>query len=247
MNKYDSLVNILDRLRFDAPPEFKRYRPNLSDEQAVNQARSRALIHLYLQVNFGILDFKARERLITDKSCDAGIDAYHIDQENKRVIFVQSKFRTSKENFNKKNISFEELLKMDVARVIDGESLDEDGNEYNGKIKQLQREISELPDIGRYKYEVVVLANVPSLKYWGKGYATEAAKGALRIGFTLLSLPEVVSFTTVRNYRSRVVMERLGMKLMGETFEHPNVPEGSKLREHCLYRLSHEQWVTHAA
>lgn len=53
---------------------------------------------------------------------------------------------------------------MDVARVIDGEKEDEDGNEYNGKIKQFQREISELPDIGRYKYEVVILANVSTLK-----------------------------------------------------------------------------------
>ena len=51
-----------------------------------------------------------------------------------------------------------------VARVIDGESSDEDGNEYNGKIKQLQREISEVPDIGRYRYEVVILANVDNLK-----------------------------------------------------------------------------------
>ena len=86
-----------------------------------------------------------------------------------------------------------------------------------------------------------------AFRYWGKGYATEAAMGALRIGFTLLNLPEVVSFTTVRNYRSRAVMERLGMKLMVETFVHPHVPEDSKLREYCLYRLSHEQWVTHAA
>lgn len=112
MNKYESLVNILDRLRFDAPPEFKRYRPNISNEEALNQARSKTLIHLYLKVNFGILDFKSRERLITDKSHDAGIDAYYIDIENKRIILLQSKFRTSKDNFENKNISFNELLKM---------------------------------------------------------------------------------------------------------------------------------------
>lgn len=164
MNKYVCLVNILDRLRFDAPPEFKRYRPKNDDENAINQARSRTLIHLYLKVNFGILDFKSRERLITDKSFDAGIDAYYIDLENKRVVFVQSKFRTTEENFENKNISFEELLKMDISRVVDGETRDEDGNEYNGKIKQLQREVSDLPDVGKYKYEVVILANVPPLK-----------------------------------------------------------------------------------
>lgn len=164
MNKYDSLVNILDRLRYEAPQEYKKYRPNSNDEEATNQARARALIHLYLKVTFGLLDFKSRERLITDESYDAGIDAYFIDDKAKRVFLIQSKFRTSKQNFENKNISFEELLKMDVARVIDGETSDEDGNEYNGKIKQLQREIIEVSDIGRYKYEVVILANVETLK-----------------------------------------------------------------------------------
>ena len=164
MNKYQCLVNILDRLRFDAPPEYKRYRPKSDDENALNQARSKSLIHLYLKVNFGILDFKTRERLITDKSFDAGIDAYYIDSENKRVFFVQSKFRTTEENFENKDISFDELLKMDIARVIDGETKDENGNEYNGKIKQLQRELSALPDVGRYSYEVIIIANISTFK-----------------------------------------------------------------------------------
>lgn len=164
MNKYECLVNILDRLRFDAPPEFKRYRPKASDADAMNAARARALIHLYLKVTFGLLEFSARERVITDGSQDAGIDAYYIDQEHKTIILLQSKFRTSEENFENKNITFEELLKMEVSRVVDGETVDEQGNEYNGKIKQLQREISQISDIGRYQYRVVVLANVPQLK-----------------------------------------------------------------------------------
>lgn len=164
MSKYESLINILDQLRFDSPTEYKRYRPSVSDVEAINQARSRTLIHLYLKVNFGILDFKQRERLITDQSYDAGIDAYFIDRDTKRIIIIQSKFRTSQDNFENKNITFDELLKMDVDRVIDGEDKDEEGNAYNGKIKQFQREISELPDIGRYKYQVVLLANVPTLK-----------------------------------------------------------------------------------
>ncbi len=48
--------------------------------------------------------------------------------------------------------------------------------------------------------------------YWGKGFATEAARGALRVGFESLGLPEIVSFTAVGNLRSRAVMERLGMR-----------------------------------
>lgn len=72
--------------------------------------------------------------------------------------------------------------------------------------------------------------------HWGQGFATEAAREALRIGFEVLGLEEIVSFTAVSNRRSRAVMERLGMTESGR-FEHPSVPVGSPLREHCLVRL----------
>jgi RimJ/RimL family protein N-acetyltransferase len=72
--------------------------------------------------------------------------------------------------------------------------------------------------------------------YWGNGYATEAARAALSVGFELLGLEEIVSFTTVANLRSRAVMERLGMKESG-FFEHPSVPVDNPLSTHCLYRV----------
>lgn len=75
--------------------------------------------------------------------------------------------------------------------------------------------------------------------YWGKGLATEAAQEVLRFGFGTLALQEIVSFTAVVNQRSRAVMEKLGMRKSG-SFEHPQVPEGSPLRMHCLYRLPRE-------
>lgn len=78
--------------------------------------------------------------------------------------------------------------------------------------------------------------------YWGKGYATEAAKSALKVGFDRLELPGIVSFTAISNLRSQAVMERLGMDRSAETFEHPGIPVGHRLREHCLYRLSRENW-----
>ena len=81
-----------------------------------------------------------------------------------------------------------------------------------------------------------------AFEHWGKGYATEAARGALRVGFERLGLPEIVSFTSVGNLRSRAVMERLNMQEAADTFEHPAVPVGNKLRRHCLYRLTREQW-----
>jgi RimJ/RimL family protein N-acetyltransferase len=84
-------------------------------------------------------------------------------------------------------------------------------------------------------------------KHWGKGFATEAARGALRVGFERLGLLEIVSFAAVGNVRSRAVMERLGMIDTKETFEHPKVPLGHVLRKHCLYRLSRERWLENAA
>lgn len=74
-----------------------------------------------------------------------------------------------------------------------------------------------------------------SRSHWGHGYATEAARTAVRYGFDVLGLDEIVSFTTVGNDRSRRVMEKLGMVEDGE-FDHPNLP-GHPLRRHVLYRL----------
>jgi RimJ/RimL family protein N-acetyltransferase len=73
---------------------------------------------------------------------------------------------------------------------------------------------------------------------WGHGFATEAAREALRVGFDELGLAEVVSFTTVANTRSRAVMERLGMSRdPADDFGHPALARGHPLRPHVLYRI----------
>ncbi len=74
-------------------------------------------------------------------------------------------------------------------------------------------------------------------QYWGRGYATEAARAALTFGFTEARLDEIVSFTVPANRRSIAVMERLGMTYVGE-FEHPNLQPGHPLRTHVLYKLT---------
>jgi RimJ/RimL family protein N-acetyltransferase len=80
-------------------------------------------------------------------------------------------------------------------------------------------------------------------KHWGQGYATEAARAALEVGFARLDLPEIVSFTTAGNVRSRAVMERIGMRDARQDFEYPGFPEGHPLRRHCLYRIAREEWA----
>lgn len=80
--------------------------------------------------------------------------------------------------------------------------------------------------------------------HWGRGYATEAARAALEVGFARLDLPEIVSFTTLGNVRSQRVMERLGMiRDEAGTFAHLSVPEGHSSRTHCLYRLARTGWL----
>jgi ribosomal-protein-alanine N-acetyltransferase len=75
--------------------------------------------------------------------------------------------------------------------------------------------------------------------HWGRGYATEGARGALAFGFGTLGLHEIVSFTTAKNLRSRQVMERLGMSYTpDDDFLHPSLPEGHLLRPHVLYRIT---------
>lgn len=75
-------------------------------------------------------------------------------------------------------------------------------------------------------------------KFWGNGYAPEAAREALRDGFERMGLPEIVSFTATVNTNSIRVMEKLNMKRdPAEDFDHPNVAEGHHLRRHVLYRL----------
>jgi len=81
-----------------------------------------------------------------------------------------------------------------------------------------------------------------SKPYWGKGYATEAAKESLRFAFEDLNLKAVYSFASVSNKRSISVMDRLNMVNTGNNFEHPIIPEGHSLREHVLYKITKKQW-----
>lgn len=75
-------------------------------------------------------------------------------------------------------------------------------------------------------------------EHWGQGYATEAGRAAVDHGFREVGLDEIVSFTAEVNLPSRRVMERLGMSHdPADDFDHPDLPEGSPLRRHVLYRL----------
>lgn len=83
--------------------------------------------------------------------------------------------------------------------------------------------------------------------FWGQGLASEGARAALGHGFGTLGLESIVSFTALQNLRSQAVMQRLGMLRDEHDFDHPALPEGHPLRRHCLYRLTHAQWLQQQA
>ena len=80
-------------------------------------------------------------------------------------------------------------------------------------------------------------------EFWGQGYATEAAKAALKFAFEVLELTEVVSFTATQNLRSQAVMKRLKMQNTCENFAHPKIPIDHPLREHVLYRITRPSFL----
>ena len=82
-------------------------------------------------------------------------------------------------------------------------------------------------------------------EHWGHGYATEAAREAVRFGFLDHGFDEIVSFTVPANLRSRAVMERIGLERVPDgDFDHPSVDRVAypHLVRHVLYRLDRTTW-----
>ena len=82
-------------------------------------------------------------------------------------------------------------------------------------------------------------------EFWGKGYASEVAKGWLKMGFESLDLSEITSFAVPQNPASIAVMQRIGMTHdVDGDFDHPLISdEQAHLRRHVLYRITRETWL----
>nr|CAD6416860.1 hypothetical protein REQ54_01630 [Rhizobium sp. Q54] len=159
--KYTILNNILNGyVREGAAVSRRRVQFDTSNEEKANQARSRAFIHLYLAATYGIVGFEEREQMITDGSYDGGIDAYYIDFERKVIDVIQSKFRIGSVNFESKYIAPEEIMAIDLDRILAGHREDAVGRGYNGHILAFIEKLQKIPDIARYKTKVTILANV---------------------------------------------------------------------------------------
>jgi len=160
--KHNFLNGVLDNIAKLAPDEFKKYHPKAGDVEGQTHMYSRAQIHLFLRVRFGILDFMTAEDQITDDAGDGGLDAYHIDEEKKIIYLIQSKYKITPEGYLNGNVDWREFFKMELDRITQGESVSMSGIQYNGKIGIFQKKIKDISDIARWKYVLIYLGNVPS-------------------------------------------------------------------------------------
>jgi RimJ/RimL family protein N-acetyltransferase len=78
-------------------------------------------------------------------------------------------------------------------------------------------------------------------RYWGHGYATEAATSWLTHAFAERSEPRVISITDTPNVNSIAVMKRLGM-----TFDHEAelLDEGTPF-DATIYSITAQTWSPH--
>src|SRR5688500_5119119 len=77
-------------------------------------------------------------------------------------------------------------------------------------------------------------------KYWGKGYATEAARAVLQFGFTQLSLHRISAWCVADNIGSAHVLEKLGMRQEGRLREHQYFKD--RWWDTLLYAILYEEW-----
>lgn len=85
-----------------------------------------------------------------------------------------------------------------------GRWLLQDGERPVGTVKLARCEIAGVPE--------VELGYALFSEFWGAGYATEAASGALDFGRGAAGLREVVAFALASNVASFAVMQRLGFR-----------------------------------
>ncbi|MFB7140253.1 GNAT family N-acetyltransferase [Gottfriedia sp. NPDC056225] len=76
--------------------------------------------------------------------------------------------------------------------------------------------------------------------YWGKGFATEAAKEIISFGFEQFKLHRVFATCDVRNIGSAKVLEKCGLTLEGKMREDLLLRDG--WRDTFLYSILEHEW-----
>lgn len=77
-------------------------------------------------------------------------------------------------------------------------------------------------------------------RYWGQGYATEAARAILQFGFETLAMHRVWSWCIADNVGSARVLEKIGMRLEGRLRQKEFIK--GHWRDHLLYAILDHEW-----
>ncbi len=78
--------------------------------------------------------------------------------------------------------------------------------------------------------------------FWGKGYATEAARRLVAFGFDELKLHRIFATCDPQNKGSVRVLEKAGMRREGLLHEHKRVK--GRWRDSFLYAILNNEWKT---
>ena len=79
---------------------------------------------------------------------------------------------------------------------------------------------------------------------WGRGYATEATRAIIDLGFRELDLAQIYAQVLVGNIGSMRVLEKLGMVVEGTKRQH--VRKGHRLFDVVFYGLLRDEWSASA-
>jgi RimJ/RimL family protein N-acetyltransferase len=77
-------------------------------------------------------------------------------------------------------------------------------------------------------------------KYWGNGYATEAARGLLKCGFEELKIHRIFAIVDPENVASKRVLEKIGMTYEGHLKQ--NVIIHGEHRDSLMYAILNHEW-----
>jgi RimJ/RimL family protein N-acetyltransferase len=77
-------------------------------------------------------------------------------------------------------------------------------------------------------------------RFWGHGYATEAAEALIRFAFEQLGVASVFGGCCPENIGSRRVLEKAGLRFAGEQDEFPGSPVGVRS---LVFRAEREKWL----
>lgn len=119
----------------------------------------------------------------------------------------------------------------EIGSIVDG-AIDAWATRGYGRWSVFDRVTGEFVGFAGYRCEggVPELIAIVHERFWGNGYASEAARAVLDYGFSTLGFSVVCSFTRPANERARTLLEKLGAEFVGYVDFH--AVEGAAYRIH---------------